>query len=98
MEAISALERATLGAFGPDLTIIFDVPAKVGRERLADGRALDKFEREQDEFFARVRETYLRRARAEPRRMRVIDSTRSPAAVRSELSAIIESLIQETVK
>lgn len=98
VEAISAMERAVLGAFGPDLTIVFDVPAEVGRGRLADGRALDKFEREQDEFFARVRETYLQRARAEPRRMRVIDSTRSPAAVRSELSAIVESLIKEAVK
>ncbi|TMG42098.1 MAG: dTMP kinase [Chloroflexi bacterium] len=98
VEAISAMERAALGAFGPDLTIVFDVPAEVGRERLADGRALDKFEREQDEFFARVRETYLRRARAEPRRMRVIDSTQSPATVRSDLSAIVESLIKEAVK
>ena len=98
VEAISAMERAALGAFGPDLTIVFDVPADVGRERLADGRALDKFEREQSEFFARVRETYLRRARAEPRRMRVIDSTQSPATVRSDLSAIVESLIKEAVK
>ena len=98
VEAIAALERAALGAFVPDLTLIFDVPVEVGRERLADGRALDKFEREQGEFFTRVRETYLRRARAESRRMRVIDSTRSPAEVRSDLSAIVESLIKEAVK
>ncbi|HEV8256213.1 MAG TPA: dTMP kinase [Casimicrobiaceae bacterium] len=94
-ETIKALERAALGDFGPDLTLIFDVPVEVGRERLTqlrDGRALDKFERERSEFFARVRDTYLQRARAEPRRMRVIDGTRSPAAVRSDLAAIIEAL------
>ena len=77
------------------MTLVFDVPVEVGRERLADGRTLDKFEREQGEFFARVREAYLRRARADPRRMRVIDSTLSPAAVRSELAAIVEALVKE---
>jgi dTMP kinase len=95
LEAIKALERAALGDFGPDLTLIFDVPVEVGRERLTqlrDGRALDKFERERSEFFARVRDTYLQRALADPRRMRVIDGTQSPAAVRSELAAIVEAL------
>jgi len=95
LETIAALERAALGDFGPDLTLVFDVPVEVGRERLADGRTLDKFEREQGEFFARVREAYLRRARADSRRMRVIDSTLSPAAVRSELAAIVEALVKE---
>ena len=77
------------------MTLVFDVPVEVGRERLADGRTLDKFEREQGEFFARVREAYLWRARADPRRMRVIDSTLSPGAVRSELAAIVEALVKE---
>jgi dTMP kinase len=95
LETIMALERAALGDFSPDLTLVFDVPVEVGRERLADGRALDKFEREQDEFFARVRNMYLLRARLDPRRMRVIDSTLSQAVVRSELSAIVEALIRE---
>ena len=95
LETITALERAALGDFGPDLTLIFDVPVEVGRERLTqlhDGRALDKFERERSGFFARVRDTYLQRARADPRRIRVIDGTQSPAAVRSEIAQTIEAL------
>jgi dTMP kinase len=78
------------------LTLLFDVPVEVGRERLTqarDGGALDKFERERGEFFARVRDAYLERARADSRRMRVIDATRSPAAVRSELAAIMEEAL-----
>ena len=51
VEAIAALERAVLGAFGPDLTIVFDVPAEVGRERLADGRALDLVIPEERDLF-----------------------------------------------
>jgi dTMP kinase len=96
LETIAALERAALGDFGPDLTLLFDVPVEVGRERLTqsrDGRALDKFERERGEFFARVRDAYLERARADSRRMRVIDATRSPAAVRSELEVIVAAAL-----
>jgi dTMP kinase len=88
-ECIAALERLTLDDFRPDLTVLFDVPVEVGRERLADGRPLDKFEQQQHGFFERVRAAYLARAAAEPSRFRVIDSTRSHAAVRADLAAII---------
>ena len=87
--SIQSLERLSLGEFRPDLTLLFDVPVDVGRERLADGRTLDKFERQQSAFFERVRAAYLARAAAEPSRFRIIDSTRPQAAVRADLAAII---------
>jgi len=92
VERIAALEQLLLGEFHPDLTLIFDVPVAVGRARLDDGRSLDKFEREQAGFFERVRATYLDRARAEPQRYRVIDSTRPIAVVRAELEGIVAAL------
>jgi dTMP kinase len=92
LQTIAQLEQLTLGDFRPDLTLVFDVPVEVGRERLGGGRPLDQFERQSDAFFARVRDTYLRRAHAEPARMRVIDSTRAPEVVRSELRALVEAL------
>jgi dTMP kinase len=80
----------------PDVTLLFDVPVEVSRARLAraaqHGRALDKFEREHDDFIRRVRDVYHARARAEPGRFRIIDSTRPLAAVRAELLAIVETL------
>jgi dTMP kinase len=91
-ETIAQLEHLALGDFRPDLTLVFDVPVEVGRERLAGSRAPDKFERQTAEFFARVRESYLQRARAEPSRMRVIDGTRSPEAIRAELIALVAAL------
>jgi dTMP kinase len=89
---IGELERFVLGAFKPDLTLIFDVPVAVGRERLAAARTLDKFERQQVTFFERVRAVYLARAAAEPQRCRVVDSTRSPGSVRDELETIVGPL------
>ena len=92
LQTIAQLEQLTLGDFRPDLTLVFDVPIEVGRERLAVARPLDKFERQTGDFFARVRDTYLQRARAEPARMRVIDSTRPLEAIQTELRALVEAL------
>ena len=93
---IRELEQWIHGDCQPDLTFLFDVPAGVSRARLdlaaAEGRTLDKFEREADGFFERVRSAYLERAREDPRRFRVIDSTRPLDEVRAHLDAHLASL------
>lgn len=88
---IAEIERAALGGFQPDRTLIFDVPVEIGRERLAKGRSLDKFEREESAFFERVRATYLARAAADPQRCRVVDATRPIAIVRAELETLLKT-------
>ena len=90
--SIAELERVALGSFQPDLTLIFDVPVAVGRERLVAARTPDKFERQQVEFFERVRSVYLARAAVEPQRCRVIDSTQPPLAVRDQLETVVAAL------
>ena len=89
LNRIRELEQWIHGDCQPDLTLLFDVPTDVSRARLeraqAGGRTLDKFEREAGAFFERVRAAYLDRARDDPRRFRVIDSTRPLAEVRATL-------------
>ena len=58
----------------PDLTLLFDVDPEIGRQRARQGKTADRFEREEHAYFQRVREAYLRRARAAPGRVRVIDA------------------------
>ncbi|MFI4904518.1 MAG: dTMP kinase, partial [Burkholderiales bacterium] len=71
-------------------------PPEVSRARLAravdNGRTLDKFEREDAAFTARVRAVYQARAHAEPGRFRIVYSTRPVDEVRLALAAIIEAL------
>ena len=97
LDLIASLERALIGACRPDLTLLFDVPSATSRARLdrmqAGGKPLDKFEREAQGFFERVRDGYLARASAEPARFRVIDATRSPADVRAELERILDAFV-----
>ena len=89
---LKALEDWTLAGFKPDLTLLFDVAAEVAESRRAQARTADRFEQEQAAFFTRVREAYLRRAQAEPRRVRVIDAGRSIESIRAELDRIMEGL------
>ena len=96
LELIGMLEQIVHPDCNPDLTLLFDVPGAVSRERLdrmsARGHVLDKFEREAAGFFDRVRSAYLTRAKADPRRFRVIDSSRPLAEVRADLARIVDAL------
>ena len=90
MEALEAWVHPTLQ---PDLTLLFDVPLEVARQRLDATRTLDKFEREQADFFAKCRAEYLRRAEQFPERFVVVDSTRSIADIQASLAQVLEKLL-----
>ncbi|QYG02635.1 MULTISPECIES: dTMP kinase [Massilia] len=90
MEALEAWVHPELQ---PDLTLLFDVPLEVARQRLDATRTLDKFEREQADFFAKCRAEYLRRAEQFPERFVVVDSTRSIADIQANLAQVLEKLL-----
>lgn len=89
-EKLGRLEDWVHPDLQPDVTFLFDVPLDVACARRAgDARVCDRFEREQEAFFRRVREAYLKRAAAFPARFRVIDSTRSIPEIQGQLREII---------
>lgn len=79
LEFIGELERRVV-AITPGMTLLLDVPVDVGLQRARGRGAADRIEGERDDFFERVRNGYLERARLQPQRFRVIDATQ-PAAV-----------------
>ena len=86
MDLIQQLAEATHPGLRPDRTLVFDCPYDVARQRLnATGRRLDRFEREDRQFFERVREAYLARSAAEPGRIRLIDASMSLAEIQNKL-------------
>ena len=93
IDKLNTLEQWVHPHLQPDLTLLFDVPLEVARARLDASRELDKFEREQSDFFADTRAEYLRRAAAFPQRFRIIDATRSISAIRAELQLLIAALL-----
>jgi dTMP kinase len=91
---IAALEVLVHGDLQPDLTLYLDVPPAAARARL-DGREFDRFERERQDFFERVRAVYLERAAAHSR-FRVIDASAPLAAVQAQLAETLDAFVGES--
>jgi dTMP kinase len=92
-QKLAQLERWVQGDLQPDLTLLFNVPTDLARQRVVGmNRELDRFEREQAEFFDRVRAEYLARAEASRDRIRVIDATASIDKIQKQLEEIIATI------
>ena len=83
----------------PDLTLVLDCPAEVGlartRERVkGQAHRFDRFESEMVEFHRKVRDGFLAIAKAEPHRVKIIDSQNSFDNVAAEILATAHELIR----
>ena len=79
--------------FAPDLTLLFDLPPDAAHDRVAHRGELDRIESEVSDFHVRVRDAYLRRANAEPERIKVLSSDQSKETVRSRVLACAMQLL-----
>ena len=74
------------GGLLPDLTVLLDLDPALARERLdADDKPFDRLESEQDDFHTRVRAEFLAIASAEPARFLVLDASRPPGELATEI-------------
>lgn len=93
---IASLERITLRACEPDLTVLLDVPTKLGLARAEQRRELagestDRFEKESLSFHDRVRDAFLAIAAAEPDRVAIVDASAAPDRVERVIWAEVEA-------
>lgn len=88
-ERIAVLESWVQQGLRPNLTLLLDLPVAQGLARAGSRSTPDRFEREQQAFFERVRHGYLEAAAREPGRIRVIDASRDIAAVQEQLATAL---------
>lgn len=93
-EHIDKLAQWVHGDLWPDVTVLLDAPVEVGMSRMGKRGNPDRFEAERFEFFARVRETYLRLADEEPERFVVVDATQPLDTVRAAMESIADAVTQ----
>lgn len=95
LQHIATLEQLVQGALRPDLTLLLDVSLEVSAARARDRNTAsgtaDRFEREQRDFFERVRTAYLTRARAEAKRFVIIDAGAARDAVATAIRTAVAS-------
>jgi len=93
LEKLNELERWVQGRpdgslLQPNLTILFDLPGEIAESRRSKVRAPDKFEKMDLDFFEKVRQEYLRRAKADPNRFHLVDATQTPESIWDGLKLI----------
>jgi len=93
LERIAILEHWVQGSFRPDRVLLLDLPVDLGLARAGRRGPADRFEGERREFFQRVRDTYLQRARAHPDRYAVVDAAAPAQQVQAELRRRLRDLL-----
>jgi dTMP kinase len=94
-DPVQQINHFAVGNVMPDLTLILDVPTEVSlariRRRASD--LPDRMERENIEFFSKVREGYLLLAKSIPQRFHVVDGTLPEEAIQKEIWKAVQKLI-----
>jgi dTMP kinase len=100
LKLIQQLHSVVLGELLPDLTLILDLPVKLGLERAWERikshqgeQPEDRFEKEALSFHEKVRQGYLTLAKEEPGRFRVIDASSDMHAIHEEVKQIVMGLL-----
>jgi dTMP kinase len=91
---IATLDKMVVGDHYPDLTLLLDLPAELGFARAVKRNAQrDRIEQEKIDFFVRVRNAYLARAKADPERIKVIDASLDLAQVQAQLASCLQDFL-----
>ncbi len=97
---MAALERVSIGASMPDVTLVLDLPAEVGLQRArrragasADGGTPDRFERETLEIHEKRRQGFLDIAAREPQRCRVVDASLDQQRIARDILSEVQLVI-----
>lgn len=102
VEEIQAINRFSANGIVPDLTLLLDLDVAAGFERitqryLALGESADRFEKEDRSFHERVREGYLKLAKEDPKRFRIINAAKKPAAVATAIWDTVNDVFRQSI-
>jgi dTMP kinase len=92
-DPVARINRFAVGNVMPDLTVVIDVPTEVSLARLKQRASdlPDRMERENLDFYTKVREGYLVLAQGMPERFLVIDGTKSAESIEKKIWTEVQS-------
>jgi dTMP kinase len=94
VEPVRAINLFATAGLQPDRTLLLRISPSAGRARQgARAQPPDRLEREGEAFFARIAAAYEQLARAEPRRIRLLDAEQPPELVLGDALRAIEDLL-----
>lgn len=88
-DKIESLKQLVQKDLTPDLTFILDLDVKKALERAKNRGDFDRIELEEISFFQRARDTYIKRAKQNPEKYRIIDADQDIEKVKKDVIEII---------
>jgi dTMP kinase len=95
VDDIRRVSRWATGDLRPDLTVLLDLPAAEGLDRVRGRGAADKLEGESLAFHERVRESFRHLAESAPRRYLVVDARLPPDVIAAQVLTAFEGLFAQ---
>jgi len=91
-DPVQQINRFAVGNVMPDLTLVIDVPTEVSLSRIRQRASdiPDRMERENIDFYHKVREGYLLLAKGMPERLAVIDGDTTEDAIEKKIWAVVK--------
>lgn len=95
-DPVAQVNRFAVGSIMPDLTIVIDVPTEVSLSRLKQRASdlPDRMERENIDFYTKVREGYLVLAKGMPERFIVVDGTKTEDAIEKRIWTEVQARLK----
>jgi dTMP kinase len=94
-DPVNQINRFAVGNVMPDLTVVIDVPTKVGLARIHQRASdlPDRMERENIDFYDKIREGYLVLAKGMPERFVVVDGSADAVATEKRIWEVVKARI-----
>lgn len=92
LEFVQGINEMATGALKPHRTIVLDLPLEVARQRRA-ATEQDRMEQKDEGFHEQVRAGYQELARAEPRRVKLVDASLSVEEVHQEIRRLVTEIL-----
>ncbi|MGB8656800.1 MAG: dTMP kinase [Candidatus Zixiibacteriota bacterium] len=93
---IERLNKVSTFGLSPDLTLLLDIPLKTSLQRRKKGkRKTDRLESERIQFHRKIREGYLKIARTNQRRMKVIDGSGDVLQTWENVRTVVDSFLNK---
>ena len=95
-DPVEQINRFAVGNVMPDLTIVIDVPTEVSLARLRQRASdlPDRMERENLNFYTKIREGYLVLAKGMPQRFVVIDGTKTQDVIAKKIWTEVQARLK----
>ncbi len=95
LNLIDSIDRIVTAGLKPDITMLLDLDVEVGLKRNRGINKADRFELENRVFHKKVRNGYLEIAAKEPKRIKLIDASKSIDEIHGKIVSIVMKFMEK---